>query len=538
MSYFDRIAITQQVTADSNNQLSAGEGSPSNLAQNAVFAGTATSTLGVAAIQINVNADQNMTAYVDQSPGIVTGFGTVTTNGTTTLSGSGTAKFTRDFKVGDQIFVSGESVRTITNIGNDTTLTVSAAFATSAGGLSYTRYAWDITDTFSYYYGNGGQGWTTQATASYVRVRVMNVGVATTSYVRVQTALCPIVEAIPRAMSSEGNLKVGVYEIEGDLGVRSEVTPNNELRVSMPVRVVGATFTGSILDANFWTTSLAGTTPGTVTLSGGILSANANAGAATLGSSAAIQSAQTARYVSGSAMLFQMVCKLPPVTGTNTRRWGAFTTTDGFFYEHDGTNLSLTCRTGSSDANKVTSGSFNGILGSAFVMPVNSAITSKIIWTTKKAWFIINDQVIHTFTGSTAPLSSTFSLPVRAESNNANDNTNGPNTFNCRSGSIRRFGLQNTRPIWKNQHDGNVAATVLKRSPGTLQRLVVNAWVDGGAVTLYDALNASNPIASMSFTAGNNSAKIPFCVEYNLDFYAGLSWTVTGTGMDVTVVYE
>ena len=63
--------------------------------------------------------------------------GTVVTNATITLTGTGTT-FTNTFKVGDAITVSGETVRTIASITNDTSLTVSVAFATTTSALSYT----------------------------------------------------------------------------------------------------------------------------------------------------------------------------------------------------------------------------------------------------------------------------------------------------------------------------------------------------------------------------------------------------------------
>ena len=536
MSYFN--AMRQNVIADPLNSVTIAPGG-ANLAVNAWWAGIAASTLGVAGIQVNGIADQNVTCFVDQGPGIISGVGTVTTAGNTTLAGSGT-KFLRDLKIGDQIWVTGETVRTVSAIASDISLTVGVAFSTSTGSLAFTHYAWDVSDQFNYYVGlpTGGDSLTVQATASYYRVRFKNVGFATTTFFRLQTALCPIVEAVPRALSPEGNLKVGVYELEGDLGVRGEITPNNEQRVSMPTRVIGATFPGATLDANFWTAAVAGTTVGVVAQANGVLSLTASAGTATIGSSASIQSVRIARYVAGAANQFQMIAKIPAATlGTNTRRWGAFSSTDGFFFQYDGAlGLSVVCRTGSSDANIVSSGAFNGKMGTVFLLTMNTSYTFKIIWTTRKAWFIINDEVIHTFTGDATPLSSMFSLPVRAECNNANANTN-ENVFNCRSGSIRRYSLPNTRPIWKNQNGANTAATILKRSAGTLQRLVVNTWVNAGTVVLYDAITATNPIATLAFTSGNNAALIPFVIEYNLDFYTGLCWTVTGA-MDVTVVYE
>ncbi len=66
-----------------------------------------------------------------------TGVGTVTTAGTTTLTGTGT-QFTTTFKMGNTITVSGETVRTISAIASDTSLTVTVAFSTSSSGLSYT----------------------------------------------------------------------------------------------------------------------------------------------------------------------------------------------------------------------------------------------------------------------------------------------------------------------------------------------------------------------------------------------------------------
>jgi hypothetical protein len=66
-----------------------------------------------------------------------TGVGSVQTVGTTALLGTNT-QFTNTFKIGDTITVNGETVRTISTITDNTHLTVSVAFSTSASGLSYT----------------------------------------------------------------------------------------------------------------------------------------------------------------------------------------------------------------------------------------------------------------------------------------------------------------------------------------------------------------------------------------------------------------
>lgn len=92
----------------------------------------------------NVGALVNMTGTPDDDfmstvPTQPSGLGTVDTNGTTTLAGTGT-KFLEELNVGDTILVSGETVRTIATITSNTSLTVTAAFSTSASGLSFTYF--------------------------------------------------------------------------------------------------------------------------------------------------------------------------------------------------------------------------------------------------------------------------------------------------------------------------------------------------------------------------------------------------------------
>ena len=74
------------------------------------------------------------TAYKASSPNET---GTVATTGTTTLTGTNT--FFTDYDVGDQITVSGETVRTINAITSNTVLTVSVAFSNTATAKTFTR---------------------------------------------------------------------------------------------------------------------------------------------------------------------------------------------------------------------------------------------------------------------------------------------------------------------------------------------------------------------------------------------------------------
>lgn len=73
---------------------------------------------------------------------------------------------------------------------------------------------WDIEDRWTID-ATQGDGRTFQLTSSYVRVKVTNNGASTTTYLRLQTVLAPIIDALPRALSQGGGLKVSVNESSG-----------------------------------------------------------------------------------------------------------------------------------------------------------------------------------------------------------------------------------------------------------------------------------------------------------------------------------
>ena len=58
---------------------------------------------------------------------------------------------------------------------------------------------------------------TYQATGSFFRVIVTNAGLNATTVLRLQTALCPMVETLPTELSEKGNLKISVEETVGAL---------------------------------------------------------------------------------------------------------------------------------------------------------------------------------------------------------------------------------------------------------------------------------------------------------------------------------
>ena len=72
---------------------------------------------------------------------------------------------------------------------------------------------WDISDNYLIP-ANVGDSRTMQITHLYVRARVTNLGSSTTTYLRLSTIYTAQMEALPRALSSEGRLKVEVKNAE------------------------------------------------------------------------------------------------------------------------------------------------------------------------------------------------------------------------------------------------------------------------------------------------------------------------------------
>ena len=131
---------------------------------------------------------------------------------------------------------------------------------------------WDIEDTYEVY-PDRGSGRTFQATAAYLRVVVTNLGPAGTTYFRLQTVLCPVVEALPRSLTQDGLLRLSQatdsyipdplnFKAVGDrpalhmdydrnLAVRGTVlTDEGSFRIDFPGTTLYTDLTGSCVFAN------------------------------------------------------------------------------------------------------------------------------------------------------------------------------------------------------------------------------------------------------------------------------------------------
>ena len=391
---------------------------------------------------------------------------------------------------------------------------------------------WNISDAFNYYNGTGGTGFTTQATDAYARVRVKNVGTASTTTKTLSMVLCPIVEALPRALSEEGNLKVGVYEIEGQFGTKVAVSPMHALKDVQSVRLVGVSFAGDTTDSNFWTGTGTGTgaftqTAGQATLATG----------ATASSTVSLQSTRTARYVPANTNYMRSQVQAPAQSGVCIKRWGAFSSTDGYYYQYDGTNIACMARKNSTDST-VANGSFNGNYGTGYLLDTN-VHTYEVYWTNKKAYYMLDDEILHTLNSPTTTAVATPSLPARAECNNGTGNT-ANNSLVLRSLTINRLGSLGTQPT-SYYSAATTTGVVLKRGPGTLQGIVLgNVAATGGVITLYDGTSTAGTVmASFTSTFPGGGNFNPVSIDFkNIPFYTGLFYVNSTQAFTSTTIYE
>jgi len=382
---------------------------------------------------------------------------------------------------------------------------------------------WDITDSYDYLYSKGGNGWTVQAVNSYVRVRVVLTGTDATTYFRLQLAMCPMVESMPRSLSHSGRMKTECQIEDSQVDRYVEITPLNEMKIIEPIRLVGTSFNGATKDTNFWTETPVPVGSGAVTQAGQIILTTG----VTANSTAAYSSVRRARKIPGTTMQFRGAARFVTAgTANNKRTIGAYDTDEGFFFQLSGSVFSVVARKGASDANIVSSGSFNGNLGEDYVVDTNVHRIA-IIYSSLSAEFYIDGKLLHKMLLPTAPLTNTLTLPIRME----NINSGGsilPVTFNIRFACIMRLGKYQSANIYKYIAPG--VSSVLKYGAGHLDA-VINTN-NAGTFTVYDALSA---VAGKEIMIIDTS-KVLGSIQFNVDFSIGLY--VVSAGATCTVIYE
>lgn len=380
---------------------------------------------------------------------------------------------------------------------------------------------WDISDSFDYYYINGGDGGSIKTVAQSYRMRVVLTGTEDTTSFRLECALTPISEPLPRALDTKGRLKVGSNIEDAETGVHVDVEPLGSLKTITPVLLAGTGFGGSTKDTNFWSEAVTGS--GTVTQAGQIIIATG----ITPNSTSAYTSVRKGRKSPGSTNQFRAVAGLTTEPqANNIRRIGCYDAQDGFFFQVNGLIFGVGSRKGGVDT-IVSSGSFNGNLGNTF-SPELSLLRLVIDYNAVSAKFFINGVLLHTiYSLSAFPTTNSLTLPAKMENINSGGNTTN-NTFTVRFASILRLGPLLTSGNYK--YMGANGTYILKYGAGTLQTIVNTD--NAGTVIAYDNITAAAPIISSIDTA-----KALGTLGFSAPFNTGLT-IVVGGGAKITVVYE
>ena len=505
------------------------------------FVGTPTSTLGVSGIQVSLKADQNCIVFIAQMPdnSLHTGKGTVATNDSAILTGTGT-QFTKDFVVGDTVVFDPApgtpQTKVVASVVSDTVLTVTVYFSGgSLTGKAYQHYAFDLRDQYNYV-ANGNFGMTVQAINAYVRVRVQNIGAATTQVFRLETALCPIVESIPRSLDRNANLKIATpIDYSGFL---QDNTPNNEAVTTSKIRLTGTIFDGSTIDANFYTLAVS---TGTVVQTGSELILTSGTASPNY---ARVYTNRRARWVTGTTNKYRAQMRFGDAGTANVnRRWGIGwgtsmpTVTDGAYFKLYGTTFTIATMDNTNER-EVAQGSFNGDFGPTYTPPnLTQNTTYEILYTLGNIYFFVGGTLLHKASYNTTHWTyNTTTFHAFADVNNTGASAAVTMTF--RMMNISRYGHISTIPTSKYQT--GTTGSIYKRGAGNIHTMIIGAAANGAVITVYDGITTGGTVvwsSTITFPGGGNFNPVSLDFSF-LPFYTGLYIDVTTASATITTIYE
>lgn len=390
---------------------------------------------------------------------------------------------------------------------------------------------WDISDSFEFYTADGGAGSTVQLVASYYRIRVTNVGASPTTFFRLQTIVVPFLPSLPRALDTDGNLRVSIQEgIIDESGFESENAPTGEILTAPSFELIGGTFATGTVDPNVWTTSSG--TGGTTAITNAEL---VLATGTTANNAVSAVSVRSARFIAGASNKFHAEVRFPDAGATtnNVRRWGQYNSTSGAYFTIVNGTLCVGTRLNSSDTT-VCNGSFNGESGAAVVLDSNLADWI-ITYTSHTVWFYRNGKLLHTASFMQTNWTTTYSLPLSFENINTGGSTTNVQMI-VRNAHTHRLGSAHAQAKSYFQQ-GLTAGVTIKLGAGNLQGVVLSGITNNSVLTIYDNTAASGTVIWTSGPLTSNG--LPFFIDTKgIVFSTGLSITITGAALNALIMYE
>lgn len=315
----------------------------------------------------------------------------------------------------------------------------------------------------------------------------------------------------------------------------SNVTVRNELRNATSIRLRGADFIGTILDTNMWSATLTGS--GSDVISDGVI--NLSTGT-TANSSSFLASVHRSRYVAGTVNAFHGGIRLGDTgVANNVRRWGAYDSQDGVYFQLNGTTPGVGIRNAGVDT-IITS--FNG--PHPLVLDTNFHIWEiQYSFAAGTAYFYQDNNLIHTYTSPTSSLSSNPNYHLGFESTNSGGGTTNASLY-IRGTSIMRYGEADVKPRFFHPMFSSRVQNTTGTTTGSASTLVIpiSATKAGDLIVVTAAALASTltitDSASQTYSTATSqtSSAIHFYTFYVANTAAGVTSITLTPGASTPVV--
>ena len=333
---------------------------------------------------------------------------------------------------------------------------------------------------------------------------------------------------------TSGYVPIEIYDMQS--GNEAAITPLGELYSVQRVRAVGAPFSNGYWDDNFWSSGTL-TTNGDVRVSSAVVALYASTSTSVNGA-VVMQSNKVARFIDASVNEYRAVIRIStaiPATGTNDMRWGLSDSVDlsttnlrnGYYFRFSNGAAYVGYRLAGTEMSVATT-SWTGTVPNFS----NNFMRYTIVYGSLGAAFYINNKFVHSFSGTTEPLTETSNFKARAQNINSGGSASN-NVLQVKAMAIINVGRESSVPGYI--HNNTAFSKLLKYGPGFLHHIAIND--SGSPVSSYTIYDSTFAAAGKQIAIINTNGSSLGNINYGLPFSA-LYVVGTGTFGDITLVYE